>query len=373
MGDDNDRDARHWFAAYTHEVEQHRRDEKHYRWHVDALQKRCAELLERARRAEARAKVYRILAKSAGADPEEMSRKHGYDLSGPFRTWEEIKAEAREPSADDAPSWDELEDAHEDEGDAVDGDVPVVRDAEHARELYGEGWITDRVRALEVDRARRADAVRLLEERLSGKATHDSAEKQAKRIAELEAQVERLRAVCKKHRDAMGQLMAEHAQKVASIRSVRPIREQVEEFHRAMGQPVLDTPQVPDDQRVRLRLKLIAEEFCELLEAAGVPDSTPYEDHNHFALEWLLQDLIGGALGTFDLVAFTDALADLDYVIEGTRLEFGIDGAPIAAEVHRSNMAKTGGEVREDGKVLKPADWTPPDIAGELRKQGWQS
>ena len=63
---------------------------------------------------------------------------------------------------------------------------------------------------------------------------------------------------------------------------------------------------------------------------------------------------------------------DLDYVVEGTRLEFEIDGGPIAVEVHRSNMAKVGGPVREDGKRLKPPGWTPPDIAGELRKQGWK-
>lgn len=76
-----------------------------------------------------------------------------------------------------------------------------------------------------------------------------------------------------------------------------------------------------------------------------------------------------------DLVEFADALADLDYVIEGTRLEFGINGAPIAAEVHRSNLSKLGPNgpmLREDGKILKPPGWTPPDIAGELRKQGWQ-
>jgi predicted HAD superfamily Cof-like phosphohydrolase len=63
-------------------------------------------------------------------------------------------------------------------------------------------------------------------------------------------------------------------------------------------------------------------------------------------------------------------MADLDYVVEGTRLEFGIDGEPIAAEVHRANMAKTEGPVAPDGKRLKPPGWTPPDIAGVLRKQG---
>jgi predicted HAD superfamily Cof-like phosphohydrolase len=144
------------------------------------------------------------------------------------------------------------------------------------------------------------------------------------------------------------------------------IHDQVTAFHKAMGQPILPRPQVPSDDRVRLRLKLIAEEFFELLDACGVhpighDEETPYESIN-CAINYI----------GVDLVKVADALADLDYVIEGTRLEFGINGAPIADAVHASNMKKTTGERRDDGKVLKPKDWTPPDIAGELRKQGWE-
>ena len=59
-------------------------------------------------------------------------------------------------------------------------------------------------------------------------------------------------------------------------------------------------------------------------------------------------------------------------VVEGCRVEMGINGAPIAAEVHRANMAKVGGPISPQGKRLKPPGWTPPDIEGELRKQGWR-
>jgi predicted HAD superfamily Cof-like phosphohydrolase len=140
------------------------------------------------------------------------------------------------------------------------------------------------------------------------------------------------------------------------------IREQVTEFHKAMGVPIADNPTVPDAERVRLRLRLIAEEFGEFCEAIGYPIDLP-----DFDASWN---------GSMSIVDLADALADLDYVIEGTRLEFGINGEPIAAEVHRSNMAKLDRNgravVREDGKILKPLTWTPPDIAGELRKQGWE-
>jgi predicted HAD superfamily Cof-like phosphohydrolase len=142
------------------------------------------------------------------------------------------------------------------------------------------------------------------------------------------------------------------------------IREQVLEFHEAMGVPVAPVPTVPEAERIHLRLRLVAEEFFELCGACGIwcGDYRAKLTHQIAGVE---PDMV-------NIVELADACADLDYVVEGTRLEFGIDGGPIAAEVQRSNMAKLGGAMREDGKILKPDGWTPPDIAGELRKQGWK-
>lgn len=150
----------------------------------------------------------------------------------------------------------------------------------------------------------------------------------------------------------------------------RPIRAQVEEFQRATGMPVLDKPQVPPDERVRLKLSLVLEESFELLESAAseeAVDRRNISDNKELVLGWIARLPLA-----VNLPEFADALADLDYVVEGARLEFGIDGAPIAAEVHRANMLKTTGPVRADGKRMKPEGWTPPDIAGELKKQGWE-
>ena len=47
-------------------------------------------------------------------------------------------------------------------------------------------------------------------------------------------------------------------------------------------------------------------------------------------------------------------------------LEFGIPIERVWDEVHRSNMQKIGGATREDGKILKPDGWTPPNIARAL-------
>ena len=72
-----------------------------------------------------------------------------------------------------------------------------------------------------------------------------------------------------------------------------------------------------------------------------------------------------------DIVEIADALADIIYIACGTAVSYGIPLDKVFEEVHRSNMAKlVDGKVlrRADGKVQKPEGWTPPDIAGVLKK-----
>jgi predicted HAD superfamily Cof-like phosphohydrolase len=71
-----------------------------------------------------------------------------------------------------------------------------------------------------------------------------------------------------------------------------------------------------------------------------------------------------------DIVGIADALADILYVTYGAAVTYGIDLDAALREVHRSNMSKLdehGKPVyREDGKVLKSARYTPPDISKVL-------
>lgn len=89
---------------------------------------------------------------------------------------------------------------------------------------------------------------------------------------------------------------------------------QVAEFHKTFKHPVVDSPAIPAEDRCKLRVSLIQEELDELQEAI---------DNN-------------------DLVEVADALADIQYVLSGAVLEFGLGNkfVELFNEVQRSNMSK---------------------------------
>lgn len=118
--------------------------------------------------------------------------------------------------------------------------------------------------------------------------------------------------------------------------------EQVQEFHETYGLPVLNSPNISDEKTNALRVNLLAEELDELKEA----------------------------LQQGDMVETLDALIDLQYVLDGAFLSFGLHGLKEQAfnEVHRSNMSKLGEDGKpirreSDGKVLKGPNYFKPDIA----------
>ena len=114
----------------------------------------------------------------------------------------------------------------------------------------------------------------------------------------------------------------------------------VAEFHNSFKVPVNSDPQIPDQARCELRYKLIREEL---------------EEFRH-------------AFEKGDLVEVADALTDLQYVVFGSVLEFGLQDKfdSLFSEVQRSNMSKldeNGQPIfREDGKVLKSDRWSPPNL-----------
>lgn len=75
------------------------------------------------------------------------------------------------------------------------------------------------------------------------------------------------------------------------------------------------------------------------------------------------------ALSQGNLALIADGCVDSIYVILWAANVCGINLAPIWEAVHLSNMKKTGGGKRADGKVLKPKGWVPPDVLGLIRDQ----
>lgn len=102
---------------------------------------------------------------------------------------------------------------------------------------------------------------------------------------------------------------------------------QVAEFHRTFKHPVLDTPTIPGPDRCALRVNLLAEEVKELQEAIEAKD----------------------------IVEIADALCDIQYVLSGAVLEFGLGEKfkTLFDEVQRSNMSKTCKNKEEAEATMK--------------------
>ena len=88
----------------------------------------------------------------------------------------------------------------------------------------------------------------------------------------------------------------------------------VAEFHRTFKHPILASPTIPDENRCKLRVALIAEELKEFEEA----------------------------IQQRDIIGVADALSDIQYVLSGAILEFGLGERfkALFEEVQRSNMSK---------------------------------
>ena len=99
--------------------------------------------------------------------------------------------------------------------------------------------------------------------------------------------------------------------------------DQVQEFHDTYGLPVENEQTCGSEKTKQLRINLLQEELDELKEA----------------------------LSNDDMVKTLDALIDLQYVLDGAFLSFGLQEVKQEAfdEVHRSNMSKLG----EDGNPIR--------------------
>jgi len=101
----------------------------------------------------------------------------------------------------------------------------------------------------------------------------------------------------------------------------------VADFHKTFKHPILQEPAIPDENRCKLRVALLAEELKEMEVAI------------------LEKDLVGVA----------DALCDLQYVLSGAILEFGLGEKfkSLFEEVQRSNMSKACNSEAEANQTVQ--------------------
>lgn len=125
----------------------------------------------------------------------------------------------------------------------------------------------------------------------------------------------------------------------------------VKDFMIGCGQHVPETPCYPTVEMVALRIRLIEEETEELL-------GTLYTIKKHLEEGGPVTEQLS-KLRLLTRVA--DDAADVNYVVNGTAIAFGLDQERVFEIVHAANMKKLTGPKREDGKQLKPEGWEPPE------------
>lgn len=142
----------------------------------------------------------------------------------------------------------------------------------------------------------------------------------------------------------------------------------VASFHALMGQrdPLTPRDLTPEERMTRARLIMeeAAGELCVAL--VGVPAALMLAD------EMILKAGQKRGREPGDLVEIADAVIDTHVVAAGTLVAAGVQDKELIDLVCEANDAKVGGGRDENGKWQKPPGWTPPDIAGELRRQGWR-
>ena len=116
----------------------------------------------------------------------------------------------------------------------------------------------------------------------------------------------------------------------------------VAKFHNTFNLPVLDDATIPSEDRCNLRINLLQEELDELKDA--IADN--------------------------DLVEVADALCDIQYVLSGAILEFGLADKfkGLFDEVQRSNMSKTCKTMEEAEATV--AHYLEKDQPSEIKQSG---
>jgi predicted HAD superfamily Cof-like phosphohydrolase len=122
--------------------------------------------------------------------------------------------------------------------------------------------------------------------------------------------------------------------------------EHVKGFHERYGLPISKKPRFLHGKQLLLRVTLLEEELKELFDEFGLMEDQEDDSDRYCQISKEMVDVI--------------------YVILGMAVEMGIDIDRAWDEVHRSNMTKSVGEKRDDGKQLKGDKYRKPNLKRAL-------
>lgn len=134
-------------------------------------------------------------------------------------------------------------------------------------------------------------------------------------------------------------------------------------FMVAANQRLPEKPEIPTEEVLNLRLRLLVEEVCEFAWACGYmigeadPDKEPADKlGKEYGIELRR---IGHKKPDYE--GMVDAAADIAFVNIGNMLSLGAGDIDLMNNVCDANLRKFEGDWSiKDGKLVKPSDWTPP-------------
>jgi predicted HAD superfamily Cof-like phosphohydrolase len=153
----------------------------------------------------------------------------------------------------------------------------------------------------------------------------------------------------------------------------------VRDFTFESGTPIPSVPEPMNDQEVFFLIKMMLDELMELGATVAGPEIVKSEMckmiNESKDIAAITNKETGKETEQSEIIAEqADALVDCYYYSLNAAAKKGVNLSKVFQIVHKANMDKrdpdTGKFIkREDGKIIKPVGWSPPNIVAEIKRQ----
>jgi predicted HAD superfamily Cof-like phosphohydrolase len=147
----------------------------------------------------------------------------------------------------------------------------------------------------------------------------------------------------------------------------------VRNFTEESGTMIPKEPQLMNKEEVFFIIKMMLDEIMELGATVADHDEVKYKMIKMITDSKDIKQLAD--LNTEELIAEqADAFVDSYYYSLNAAAKKGVNLSKIFHVVHSANMSKKDPETgkfikRDDGKIIKPDGWLPPNIVSEINRQ----